>query len=68
MNRFRIFSMLLLLVLAISVKAQISGVVIDAQSGDTILYPCGSTVSTTARSGSAGYGRCSPGWNCRRKS
>ena len=34
--------MLLLLVLAISVKAQISGVVIDAQSGDTILYPSAS--------------------------
>ena len=42
MNRFRIFATLLLLMLAVSVKAQIHGVVIDAQTGDTILYPSAS--------------------------
>lgn len=42
MKRFRIYATLVFLMLAVSIKAQIHGVVIDAQTGDTILYPSAS--------------------------
>lgn len=42
MNRFRIYYTMLFLVLAISVRGQISGVVTDAETGDTLLYPSAS--------------------------
>jgi len=38
----RVMTMLLMLIASISVNAQISGVVTDAQSGDTIFYPSAS--------------------------
>lgn len=42
MNRFRIYATLVFLMLVVSIKAQIHGVVVDAQTGDTILYPSAS--------------------------
>lgn len=42
MNTFRIFLSTLLLMLVTSVGAQIHGVIIDEESGDTLLYPSAS--------------------------
>lgn len=42
MKKFRIFTTALLLMLVTSISAQISGVIIDAETGDTILYPSAS--------------------------
>ena len=42
MKRFRIFFTLMLLMLSTGISAQISGVVIDAETGDTLLYPSAS--------------------------
>lgn len=42
MKRFRILYTLLLLMLVTSVNAQIHGVIVDAETGDTLLYPSAS--------------------------
>jgi hypothetical protein len=39
LKTFRIFTTLLLLLLSVSIKAQIHGVIIDAATGDTLMYP-----------------------------